>query len=605
MALCNNGVLKFKIMRKIKKQFKFLKDKYFWILVGIVLLGSFLRAYNFTPWLHFELDQARDATLISEAVKGGVGELPLLGPRAAGTYLRLGPAFYYIEYISATVFHNVVSGSAKAILFFAILSIPLAYLFFRQYFSKKISLAILLIFASSLFLITYARFAWNPNLLPFFVILFLLAILKSVDKGDKKKKKTKKQLRALKRNRGIWLLVASLSYGLLSQFHFLAMIILALVGGIFLAIKRPKIKKQFWVGAVLIVFFLYLPMFINEAKTGGENAKLFFKAVTDKSGKKSYSLVEKAYKDFTDNSLGYWMMTTGSQRAELPYLKIKNGLPDFHCNKDCKNNLPKGMLAVLFFGLGVLLLIVDLILEKDRRKNNFLLLNGLLLLISFIVFLPLAFDISPRFFLIITPLPFVLWGLIFRRLGMLVKNKNFAWFMAIVLVGFNLFFVINYFGQLKDAKRKAIKIGTDKIMRQKTRITLEQETAIVDYMEKFHKQNGYPIFFHGQSEFHRAFSYLLKERGILRDGLSKKDSGAFCRQGNYFLIARTQSDLNKLNNYLKRFTVVEKVPFGTLTVLRLRIKPSFVNCVVPNPKLFRTYKGEGGAIAKRYKWKEI
>ncbi|HFC36242.1 MAG TPA: hypothetical protein ENJ49_01040 [Candidatus Moranbacteria bacterium] len=332
---------------------------------------------------------------------------------------------------------------------------------------------------------------------------------------------------------------------------------------------------------------------------------MFFKAVTDKSGKKSYSLVEKAYKDFTDNSLGYWMMTTGSQRAELPYLKIKNGLPDFHCNKDCKNNLPKGMLAVLFFGLGVLLLIVDLILEKDRRKNNFLLLNGLLLLISFIVFLPLAFDISPRFFLIITPLPFVLWGLIFRRLGMLVKNKNFAWFMAIVLVGFNLFFVINYFGQLKDAKRKAIKIGTDKIMRQKTRITLEQETAIVDYMEKFHKQNGYPIFFHGQSEFHRAFSYLLKERGILRDGLSKKDTGAFCRQGNYFLIARTQSDLNKLNNYLKRFIVVEKVPFGTLTVLRLRIRPSFVNCVVPNPKLFRTYKGEGGAIAKRYKWKEL
>jgi len=592
-------------MKKINKQFKFLKDKYFWIFIGIFVLGFFLRAYNFTPWLHFELDQARDATLISEAVKNGVGELPLLGPRAAGTYLRLGPAFYYIEYVSATIFHNVISGSAKAILFFAVLSIPMAYLFFRQYFGKKIALTILLIFSSSLFLITYARFSWNPNLLPFFVLMFLFALLKSVDKGDKKKKKTKKQLRILKRKRGIWLLISALSYGFLSQFHFLAMIILGVVGVVFLAIKRPKIKKEFWVGAILILFLLYLPVFINEAKTGGSNAKLFLLAVTDKSEKKSYSLAEKTYKDFSDNVLGYWLMTTGSQYAELPYLKMQKGIPDFRCDKNCKNNLAKGMLASIFFGLGIFLLILETILEKDYRKKNFLLLNGILLAISFVVFLPLAFDVSPRFFLIITPLPFLLWGLIFRRFGMLVKNKNFAWFLAIILASFNLFFVINYFGQLKTAKSEAIKIGKDRIMRQKTRITLEQEMAITDYMEKFYKQNGYPVFFHGQSEFHRSFSYLLKERGIPRDGLSKRDSGAFCTRANYFLIVRTQSDLNKLNNYLKRFIILEKKQFGTLTVLHLKIKPKFINCIIPDRKLFRTYKGEGGSVAKRYKWKEV
>ncbi len=592
-------------MKKINKQFKFLRDKYFWIFIGIFLVGAFLRAYNFTPWLHFELDQARDATLIREALNGGMGELPLLGPRAAGTLLRLGPAFYYIEYISASIFHDAVSGSAMAILFFAILTIPVIYLFFRQYFGKKISLAILAIFASSLFMITYSRFSWNPNLLPFFVGLFLLAILKSVDKGDPKKKKSKKELRALKRKRGIWLLVAASAYGLLAQFHFLAMIILAITGGIFLAIKRPKIKKQFWIGAVAIVLALHFPMFINEMKTGGANAKQFLLAVTKKSEKKNYSLVEKAYKDFSSNSTKYWMMTTGSQQAQLPYLKMKNGIPDLQCNKSCRENLLKGVLAAMVFCLGVFLLILELFLEKVRRKKDWLMLNLILLAVSFAVFLPLAFDISPRFYLIVSPLPFVFWGLIFRRFGMFVKNKNFAWFMAMILVGFNLYFTMIYFGQLRDAKDKAIKIGADKIMRQKTRITLEQEKAIVDYMEKFHKQNGYPVFFHGQSEFHRAFSYLLDDREILRDGLGKKDTSAFCRQGNYFIIVRTQSDLKKLANYLKRFIIIEKKPFGTLTVLRLKLKPEYINCDAPNPKLFRTYKGESGAKVKRYKWKEI
>ena len=81
----------------------FIKNKYFWIFLAIFALGIFLRAYNFAPWLHFELDQARDAILVGEAVEDGAGELPLLGPRAAGSFLRLGPAFYYIEYISAKI----------------------------------------------------------------------------------------------------------------------------------------------------------------------------------------------------------------------------------------------------------------------------------------------------------------------------------------------------------------------------------------------------------------------------------------------------------------------------------------------------------------------
>ena len=593
-------------MRKISKQFKFLKSKYFWIFVLIFALGAFLRSYNFTPWLHFELDQSRDATLIREAVNGGVGELPLLGPRAAGTFLRLGPAFYYIEYISASIFGNTPQGSAIAILFFSIFSIPMVYFFLREYFTKKNTLAVLLIYATSLFLIVYARFSWNPNLLPFFIFIFLFSLLKTVNKGEKKKRKTKKQIRIQKRNRGLWLLISAVAFGILAQLHFLAMIILAIVAIVFLAYKRPKIKSQFWIGAILIIFFLHLPVFINEAKTGGNNAQLFIKAIVGKSdSKKHYTLIEKAYRNYTESSLKYWTMTTGSQLAELPKFRIKKGVADIQCDKYCRENLFKGGLALSMFTLGIFLLILESFLEKDVRKKNFLILNLILLGVSFAVFLPLAFDMSPRFFLIIVPLPFIFWGLIFRRLGKIIGNKNFIWILATIIMAFNLYFVINYFNQLKNAKSKPIKIGLDRIMKQKTRITLEQEILITNYMEKFYKKNNYPVFFHGQSEFHRAFSYLLDGREIPRDGIGKSDKATICRQGNYFLIVRTQSNLENFSNYLSKFIVIEKKPFGTLTVFHLKPKPAIINCEIPNQKTFRTYKGEGGAVAKRYKWKEI
>jgi len=59
--------------------------------LSLVLLGAFIvRFWNFAPWLYFEADQSRDAIIVKKAFEEGPGYLPLLGPRAAGTFLRLG-----------------------------------------------------------------------------------------------------------------------------------------------------------------------------------------------------------------------------------------------------------------------------------------------------------------------------------------------------------------------------------------------------------------------------------------------------------------------------------------------------------------------------------
>jgi hypothetical protein len=137
-------------------------------VLSLIFLGIFLRTFHFSKWLHFEIDQSYDYLMVSPAVEKGIGNLPLLGPTAGGgRALRLGPAFYYMEYLSAKVFGNNPTGHAMLVLILSIFSLPIFYLFSRRYFSKNISIGLLAIFSTSVYMVLYSRFSWSPNVLPF------------------------------------------------------------------------------------------------------------------------------------------------------------------------------------------------------------------------------------------------------------------------------------------------------------------------------------------------------------------------------------------------------------------------------------------------------
>lgn len=585
---------KFKLKLKVGDKFEFLRSKFFWIFLGFFLLGIFLRSYNFEPWLHFELDQSRDAILIDESLEGGFLNLPLLGPRAGGSLLRLGPIFYYIQYGFSVLINDSVIGSALPSLFFSVLSMIMLYFFLRRFFTKTISVATGAIFAVSLFLITYARFAWNPNLLPFFVIAFFYALLRAVDIENEKKQ-------------GFWLLISAFLFGILSQLHFLAMVIVFIAASLFLIFRRPKIKMFFWAGSVMIVLFLNFPLIINDIKSGGDNFKQLTGTVEEKSeGKADYDFIEKTIKSFTENSLSYWMIITGFQKAELPRVAtdFKNQKIEVDCQWSCHQNLSEGVMAVVFFVLGILILLIESVIEKEPRKKDFIILNLILFIVSFAIFTVLAYDISPRFYLIVITLPFVFWGLIIYEITRFIKIKNLSFAFAIIFVAFNLYFVTDYFKQLAETKSQKVEIGTDNILRQKTRITLEQQELIIDYIEGFYKQNKYPVFIQGQSEFHRAFGYLLDKRDIPRDGIGLGEGANICRRGNYFLIIRSQSDRASFAKYFSKFSVLEEKVFGTLTVFNLIPKSEVINCEMADVSKFRD-DSESDSGPKRYTWKEI
>ena len=564
------------------------------ILLLVFALGIFFRSYHFSDWLHFELDQSRDAKIIDLAIKEGPGQLPLLGPKAAGSFLRLGPVFYYFNYFSALIFGNTPSGMAMIIMIFGILSVPAFYILVRRYFNKWNSIFLLLIFSTSLFLIMYSRFSWNPNALPLFTILTFYSLLRAVDREEKKK--------------GMWLLAASFFLSVATQLHFLAFVSVPVIAVAFLLVKRPKIKWAYWIGAIAVILFINSPVILNEIKTGGKNFQEFQEVVLGKSNKNNEkTLVEKIARNYTENSLGHFLILS-SQNAELPKLE-KNPKFDIKCDQECRDNLPLGTVAIMLFSLGIISMLKNLIFEKEPQKKDFILVISLWFIVSFGLFIPLAFDISPRFWLLTGALPFIFLGFTFELLGKITPQK-FALVLTIVIVsgltGSNLHQIYKRFDGLQNASSEAVKISADRILKERHFVTLEQQYMITDYVESFYQKNNYPVYLNSDPFYRRSLLFHLDMRNIPRDDFRNVTSSKKVYQnGNYFLVYPTNSNLEKeLNEYSLAYDEVDRKQFGTLMAIQLVPRASFVTDIQQEIEPKGKSKSAPG-VPERYTWEEI
>ncbi|MCK4635618.1 MAG: glycosyltransferase family 39 protein [Candidatus Moranbacteria bacterium] len=651
------------------KKNTFKKNKIAIIFIVILSLGFFLRAFKFNDWMHYQLDQARDFRIIHSAIKYGVGELPLQGPKAAGnvmikskgsdiaddkTTLRLGPLFYYMEYVSALIFGDTPVGSIVLILIFSFLTIPLFYIFVREFFNQKISLALMTIFSVSIFFVTYSRFGWNPNLMPFFMLAFVYSLLQATSKNKNclgrtlnffrqfkiivesdccKNKFTRFVAKSLniiekkvesvsnhfqnnpKKQNGWWLMVVSISLAFLSNMHFLAFTIAPVVAVVYLIWTRPQIALKYWLGAIAIFIFLNIPLIINDIKTDGENYKAFISAVLKKSDKKildpetgkeinKHSLFEKFVRNGGEHTQYNWLILTGDQRAELPQISDK----DIKCDQDCKDGFFRGIISFVILLLGLISGVYLYWKEKKDERKNFLIIILLWLGINFMAYIPLSYDLAPRFFLLSGPLVLVLWGMVLKVVSQ-SKNKYLRIIIWLITAGFiisNLIFVFLYFNELSQAKSNPdLRIKTDHILKEKNRMTLEQMEEIVEYMVSKYEENNYPIFLDAQAEFKRAFWERIDVRDIPRDHISG-DLKPLYREGNYFIIIRTQSNAK---NYLEKFVVgmdvVEKKVFGTLTLYELKPKGEFIT---DDRKVFKPKDRDpkfSSSAQVRYLWRQI
>lgn len=577
----------FKVNPNLMKNFG-AKNWLFWASVaGIFFLGIFLRSYHFSDWMRFELDQARDASVIEKALVGGAGELPLLGPKARGTFLRLGPSFYYLEYASARIFGSQPWALAFPILFFSVLSLPLSLFLFLRYFSRKISLLIFSVFSVSIFLVSYSRFAWNPNPLIFLVPFFSFSLLKAVSQKEK--------------NGGWWLVVAGAALSLASQMHFVAFLAMPIVAFAFLIFKRPQLRMRYWILAILAILFFYIPVFINEAKTGGDNAKEFFKAVSNKEEKgESTGILGKTYLNFVSHSDSYALILSGKNNSE--YLKInpKSGSGE-------NSSLEKysvGILGALFFILGAVLLFRRALKEKGQARKDFLILNCIWLTVSFLLFVPISLDLSPRFFLLVSALPFVFLGIFLEEIDHFLGGWRVLVFLPIlVLLFWNLSETRQRFFELENSHMRDVGIASkDNILKETTRVTYLQESLIVDYMKEKQRENDFPVYFSSNPRYLTAFEYLLKKEEILSSRLPYNE---LYRQGNYFFVGFSNlADRYDIGKYAKKYDILpEERDFGTLTAIELSPKPGLVSA--DREDFSKEEKETRSKAPKRYKWNEI
>lgn len=282
---------------------KWVKDNkyYFLAIFLIVLLGGFFRLYRISDYMTFLGDEGRDALVVKRLILDG--DLVFVGPGTSVGNMYLGPFYYYFmaPFLFFSNFDPV--GPAVGVALLGVLTI-----IFVWYISYKWSGGWGSIFASFLYaispvVIVFSKHSWNPNIMPFFSLLFIYSIWKFWYES--------------KYN---WILVASLSFAICLQSHYLSLALLPFLF-VFLVlsfIKSVETKKQRkFLIKLFLSFFVFLilmsPLIIFDAKYNWRNILAMRDFFFEKSSLVSVSLASHFLRFFSVWELVFIRLITGKE----------------------------------------------------------------------------------------------------------------------------------------------------------------------------------------------------------------------------------------------------------------------------------------------------
>lgn len=556
------------------------KNKFFTgtVLFLVFALGIFLRTYHHQDWLLFQSDQSRDAMIISRALDQGAEELPLLGPQARGSNLFLGPIFYYFGYAFAEVFGDQRQMSpwifAWPDLVFSLAAIPLFFFLVRKYFAFWLSTGLTLLFSTSIFLVSYGRFAWNPNSMPFFMLLLALGLLNASEKNNKKK--------------NLWLALAIIALAVVTQLHFVAFFLAPVLFVVFIALNHKFFSRGVLFSLLILIPVFYLPVIIHEHKTNYKNSRALLETFNKKTTKDSekHDLDEKALRALQETSRYGWLAVSGDQKTVTLQTKRRGGLKlEMSCNEKCQKFRPHSLVALLFLVFGLMLLLRERKKESmNRDKKNFLSLMIIWSIAFLAIITPISYQSSPRFYLAFAPVALVMLGLIVKYLLEKIKNCKVAVATVIVLflllAASNLFEIHKYFGELSMAhSAKELPGRRDIIMPGGKTVTLQQLEAIVDFAEKLDWKNGKQSFaLVAENHYARSIFYLLdRHSSVSVECYFKKSDFDSDYHQNYLYVVNSNSKKHLSEETLKNYDIISKKPVGTLTVYQLQPKNLQIN----------------------------
>jgi 4-amino-4-deoxy-L-arabinose transferase-like glycosyltransferase len=460
-----------------------------------------LRTYHFHDWLLFNPDQARDAKVVDDIVNGRSSWL-VLGPEAGNTRFQLGPWTYHLEAISAKIFGSSPDTMAYPDLLFSILSIPLFFVFLKKYFGAGLSLALTGLYSFSFFAIRYSRFAWNPNSIPFFVLVFLLGLLHLLEPEKKK---------------SFWgAALVGVGIGIGMQLHILLLFIMLSVAGLFflfLFFRRTSILPKFEkIGIVLLLIFLTnIGQIAFEMKNGSYNIRKFVRSTAGFTVE--MKLGENLKKDFLCFSKANFHIVTSlgnGDGCDSPEI-----LAEYYANKRVFLDFPENKLSIELIAVGCIFTLAGFILlaifwrrETDQRKRNFLALAGIYGLTVFLVMFPVIDQAEPRYFIVSSFLPFVFLGLMAD--GLLCFRS--LWTKIAIVAVFAWLLYLNAATEIKAAEIFFSKKANDANF-----IFLGETEDLADYF--LANANGSKtIYLRGERDHEKRYfkplNYILARRGI-------------------------------------------------------------------------------------------
>lgn len=238
-----------------------------WEIYPILLVAGFLRFYDL-PLTEFDADQAILSRLSREAIMHGL--IPATG--TVGSIGQLNPPGYTYFFLPVAVFTANPLADTALIALVNVLASLATYIFTRRYFGRLAGIVAALLFATAFQAVTFSRFIWQPNLFPFFVALFMLALFWG----------------AVERRPG-WIAFALPLLGWMAQLHFLAFYLaVPLLVAVVLAPKTVR-WRDIVIGGLLfaLIFSTYLVWEISVhfadisvmLTTGGKASKIDSQAV--------------------------------------------------------------------------------------------------------------------------------------------------------------------------------------------------------------------------------------------------------------------------------------------------------------------------------------
>ena len=203
---------------------KIRQDKYLQMTIGVFLIGLFLRLYKLNAFVTFLGDQGRDTIVIKRILT--FEHLTAIGPPTSIGQVYLGPFYYYFIAPWLFLFNFNPLGLAFGVAFISSIFIIINYFIVSDLFNKKIAFLSSVFLTFSTIIIEFSRFSWNPNLLPYFSLLFFYFYIKSI-----KNKKIR------------WSFLSGAFLAFCIQLHYLALFFLPPVM-IFYAIEFFKKKSE-------------------------------------------------------------------------------------------------------------------------------------------------------------------------------------------------------------------------------------------------------------------------------------------------------------------------------------------------------------------------